>query len=148
MRPMEERFDFVVIGAGPAGEKAATQAAWFGKKVAIVEKRPNPGGIAVSDAGVPTKTLRETARYLTGFREKEIYGLSMQLGAAIKLERLKARTAEVRNIMTEAVRANLARSKIELVHGSATLRADRAVVVGDRLLRADAVLLATGSRPH
>jgi len=51
-----ERFDMVVIGAGPAGEKAATQAAWFGKKVAVVERRPDPGGIAVSDAGIPTKT--------------------------------------------------------------------------------------------
>src|SRR2546425_6974709 len=112
-----ERYDFVVLGAGPAGEKAATQAAWFGKRVAIVERRPQPGGIAVSDAGIPTKTLRETAQYLTGFRHRDIYGISMQLDARLKLERLMTRTGELRAIMTEAVRANIARMGIDLIHG-------------------------------
>src|SRR3977135_4066105 len=98
---MLKRYDMVVIGAGPAGEKAATQAAYFGKRVAIVERRPDPGGIAVSDAGIPTKTLRETAQYLTGFRHREVYGLSMHLDARLKLERLMARTGEVQSIMTE-----------------------------------------------
>lgn len=138
----------VVIGAGPAGEKAATQAAWFGKKVAVVERRPDPGGIAVSDAGIPTKTLRETAAYLTGFRHREIYGVSMSLEAELKLEHLKRRTSDVKAIMTEAVRGNLARMGVTMLHGaSAKLLAGRNVRVGDRLLTADVILLAPGSRP-
>ena len=59
-------YDLVVIGAGPAGEKGAAQAAYFGKRVAIVDANPRPGGIAVSIAGIPTKTLREGAIYLSG----------------------------------------------------------------------------------
>jgi NAD(P) transhydrogenase len=142
-----DHFDLVCIGAGPAGEKAATQAAYFGKRVAIVERRPNPGGIAVSDAGIPTKTLRETAQYLTGFRHREVYGLSMQLDARLKLERLMARTGELQAIMTEAVRANLARMGVELIHGSGRIGPDRTVVVGDRVLHAEVILIATGSHP-
>jgi pyruvate/2-oxoglutarate dehydrogenase complex dihydrolipoamide dehydrogenase (E3) component len=60
------RYDMVVIGAGPAGEKAATQAAYFGRRVAVVDRREAPGGSVVGSAGIPTKTLRETALYLTG----------------------------------------------------------------------------------
>jgi NAD(P) transhydrogenase len=147
-----ERFDFVVIGAGPAGEKAATQAAYFGKRVAIVDERPDPGGIAVTDAGIPTKTLRETAQYITGYRHRDVYGISLSLDARLKLERLMARTAEVRRIMTEAVRANLGRMGVTFVHGRARIARDRAVRVSapgpDRVLAGDVVLVATGSRPH
>src|SRR5688572_1819247 len=100
LRHMSEKYDLVVIGSGPAGEKGATQAAYFGKRVAVVEKRPTPGGIAVSDAGIPTKTLRETALYLTGFRHRDIYGVSLSLDARLKLERLTRRTSELRELMT------------------------------------------------
>ena len=64
--PVESVYDLVVIGAGPAGEKGAARAAYFGKRVAIVDSNPRPGGIAVSIAGIPTKTLREGAIYLSG----------------------------------------------------------------------------------
>lgn len=144
---MTERWDLVVIGAGPAGEKAATQAAYFGKRVALVERRPNPGGIAVSDAGIPTKTLRETALYLTGFRQRKVYGLSLSLDAQLKLERLKSRTAALQATMTEVVRGNIARMGIELIQGTARLEAGRVVAVGERRLQADVVLIATGSHP-
>src|SRR5258707_13915198 len=145
-------FDMIVIGAGPAGEKAATQAAYFGKRVVIVERRAEPGGIAVSDAGVPTKTLRETAQYLTGFRHRDVYGISLQLDAALKLERLKSGTQAGTAVMTGAVRGNLERMKVELIQGEGRLTPDRAVRValaggGARPLTADAILLATGSRP-
>jgi NAD(P) transhydrogenase len=142
----------VVVGGGPAGEKAATQAAYFGKRVAVVERRPNPGGVAVSDAGIPTKTLRETAQYLTGFRHRDVYGISLQLDASLKLERLKSRTAAVTALMTSAVRGNLERMKVELIQGEGRLGKDRAVRValaggGERILSAEAILIATGSRP-
>jgi NAD(P) transhydrogenase len=148
---MDDRYDLVCIGAGPAGEKAATQAAYFGKRVAIVERRPDPGGIAVSDAGIPTKTLRETAQYLTGFRHRDVYGLSLHLDARLKLERLMARTGEVQHIMTDAVRANLQRMGITLIRGVARLAEGRRVVVAhegsERTLEAEIVLIATGSHP-
>jgi NAD(P) transhydrogenase len=66
-----ERFDLVVIGSGPAGEKGAAQAAYFGKSVALVERLAEPGGVSVHTGTLPSKTLRESALYLTGFRRRE-----------------------------------------------------------------------------
>jgi NAD(P) transhydrogenase len=148
----EDWFDMVVIGSGPAGEKAAAQAAYFGKRVAVVERSPSPGGAAVSNAGIPTKTLRETALYLTGFRRREVYGLRLTLDPEARLAQLRTRTAQVIETMTDTVRRNLKRHAIQFVRGRARLGSDRTVhVTGDagqkRVLHGDIVLIATGSRP-
>src|ERR671923_2932991 len=97
----------VVIGSGPAGEKGAAQAAYFGKRVAVVEHAPRPGGALVSSAGVPTKTLRETALYITGYRRREVYGLSIKLDPDATLDKLMDRTAQVQATMTGQVRENI-----------------------------------------
>ncbi len=150
--PAEDRFEMVVIGSGPAGEKAAAQAAYFGKRVAVVEQSPAPGGAAVSNGGIPTKTLRETAMYITGFRRREVYGLHLTLDPEATFAQLRSRTAQVIETMTNAVRINLERHAVEFVRGRAKLRPDRTVhVTGDagqeRVLQGDVVLIATGSRP-
>jgi NAD(P) transhydrogenase len=150
--PPEDSFDMVVIGSGPAGEKAAAQAAYFGKRVAIVERSQAPGGAAVSNASIPSKTLRETAMYITGFRRRDVYGLHLSLDAEATLAQLRARTAQVIETMTEAVRVNLERHEIEFVRGQARLASDRTVHVSevggrDRAIHGDVVLIATGSRP-
>jgi NAD(P) transhydrogenase len=149
---MNERFDFVVIGSGPAGEKAATQAAYFGKRVGIVERSATPGGVPVSNAGIPTKTLRETALYITGFRKRDVYGVRLELDPEATVERLRSRTGEVIRAMTETVRVNLERRGIELIHGHARLGSKNSVIVkspdgSHQTLEADAILIATGSRP-
>ena len=149
---IEDRYDLVVIGAGPAGEKGAAQAAYYGKRVAIVERSETPGGSAVSSNGIPTKTLRETALYITGFRRRDVYGLGMTLTPQLILERLKSRTEEVVRGMVEAVQENIARNGIELIHGEARLGPDRTVLIRspegvERTLVAERILIATGSRP-
>src|SRR5215218_11338534 len=148
----EDWFDMVVIGSGPAGEKAAAQAAYFGKKVAMVERSPSPGGAAVSNAGIPTKTLRETALYITGFRRREVYGLRLTLDRDATLAQLRTRTAQVIETMTDAVRRNLERHAVQFVRGGARLGPDGTVHVTidsgqERVLKGDVVLIATGSRP-
>ena len=148
----EKKLDMVVIGSGPAGEKAAAQAAYFGRRVAVVDRRDRLGGAPVTTGGIPTKTLRETALYLTGFRRREIYGLGLEISAEVALERLRAREAEVSAMMEQAVRRNLERHGIELLHGDASLDRERTVTVMDSggrewVLTADVVLVATGSRP-
>ncbi|HEX8099955.1 MAG TPA: Si-specific NAD(P)(+) transhydrogenase [Actinomycetota bacterium] len=148
---MPERFDMVVIGSGPAGEKGATQAAYFGYRVAIVERSPVPGGIPVSTAGIPTKTLRETALYVTGFQQRDVYGLSLHLDPESTLQRLMSRTAEVTAIAQETVRRNIERHGITLFHGEATLEPGGIVRVrsdgAETALEARTVLIAAGSRP-
>lgn len=149
---MDHSFDMIVIGAGPAGEKAAAQAAYFGHRVAVVDRAESPGGSAVRLAGVPTKTLRETALYITGFRRRETYGLGLQLHPSLALERLMARTAEVIATRTESVRANLDRHGVQLFRGAARLGPSRSVIVRsqggpERTHQAGVILIATGSRP-
>jgi NAD(P) transhydrogenase len=150
---MTEKFDLVVIGSGPAGEKGATQAAYFGYRVAIVERSPTPGGIPVSTAAIPTKTLRETALYVTGFQQREVYGLSLQLDPQATLERLMSRTAQVISTSQERVGRNIERHGITLLRGTAALGPSGTVVVkNDRgeetVLEARVILIATGSRPY
>ncbi len=147
---MRDDFDLVVIGSGPAGEKGAAQAAYYEKSVAIVEQAPTPGGIAVSSAGIPTKTLRETVLYVSGFRQREVYGLGLKLDPQIALERLMTREAEVVTVMTRAVARNIERHGIEMIQGRARLGPHRTVRVSlvdgrERVLRARAILIATGS---
>lgn len=148
----EQDLDLIVIGSGPAGEKGAAQAAYFGRRVALVERQERPGGAPVNSGGLPTKTLRETALYLTGFRRREIYGIGLDLTPELTLDRLRARAASVSDVAGRAVRANLERHGIELVHGVARLGPDRSVEVrgsdgSERTLRAKVILVATGSRP-
>ena len=150
MSATDDRFDMVVVGSGPAGEKAAAQAAYFGRRVAVVDRLPDPGGTMVAGA-VSTKTMREAALYLTGFTRHQIYGVGMDLRPDVLIDRLRAREADVTAMMTEAVRENLRRHDIEFLHGTARLAGDGTLDVvtseGTRRLSADAILLATGSRP-
>ena len=67
-------YDIVVIGSGPAGQSAAIQAAKLGRRVAIVERNSVVGGVMVSSGTIPSKTLREAALYLTGYRQRGVYG--------------------------------------------------------------------------
>jgi NAD(P) transhydrogenase len=147
---MTAKYDLVVIGAGPAGEKGAAQAAYFGKRVAIVDLRARAGGIAMSSAGIPTKTLREGAIYLCGLGQS-----ASGLAAASVTDPwrvLMARKLEVSEFMTKSVERNLVRHGIERVRGRARFLPGRKVEVeragGERVvLEADVVLLASGSRP-
>ena len=149
---MEERLDMVVVGAGPAGEKAAAQAAYFGKRVAIVEAEPALGG-AMAASAVTTKAMREAALYLTGFQRRRIYGAGIDLRPQAVIDRLRARAIDVARSMSDAVGDNLARHGIDLWVGRARLRPDRTVAVTpasggpERVLAADVVLIASGSRP-
>ena len=152
MAAMTDRFDMVVIGAGPAGEKAAAQAAYFGHRVAVVDVARTLGG-AMTASAVTTKAMREAALYLTGFQRRHVFGAGIDLHPQAVIDRLRTRAVEVAASMSEAVVENLARHDIELVTGRATLGANRTVTVtssdgrSDRRLTADVVLIATGSRP-
>jgi NAD(P) transhydrogenase len=149
----DKHFDLLVVGAGPAGEKAAAQAAYFGHRVAVVDRSPDPGGTMVAGA-VSTKTMREAALYLTGFTRHDVYGVSLELASEVLIDRLRARETEVTKLMTGAVRENLRRHHIEFISGTARLGADLRVRVTPagggpvQVLKGNAVLLATGSRPY
>src|SRR4051812_2493294 len=140
-------YDLVVIGCGPAGEKGAAQAAYFGKRVAVIEKEPEPGGAAVHTGTLPSKTLRETALFLSGYRQRELYGLHVVLKEDLAVPKLLSRKDTVRELEVERIRANLKRHEIELIHGDARVKDPHTVEVGGRTLTTEMILVATGSTP-
>jgi NAD(P) transhydrogenase len=146
-------YDLVVIGGGPAGERGAAQAAYFGKRVAIVERQPEPGGAAVHTGTLPSKTLRETALFLSGYRQRQLDGVLVDLDPELTVTRLLDRKDAVRHLEVDRIHANLERHGIDLVRGEGRLVDPHTVEVtaGDgRMTRltAHVILIATGSSPY
>jgi NAD(P) transhydrogenase len=148
-----ESFDLVVIGSGPAGEKGAAQAAYFGKRVAVVERSPNLGGAGVNTGTVPSKTLRESALYFSGLRQRGLYGIDYSLRDGLTVQGFMHRKDAVVSAERLKIASNLAAHQIELVRGTACFENTHTVtVVNDhgvtRHLRGEVILIATGSRPY
>lgn len=145
-------YDLIAIGAGPAGESATELAAFFGHRSAVVEKN-RPGGTVTTTGGVPTKTLREAALYLTGFRDRDVYGLSMPAAPGVAVDTIRKRTWSVCEALQKLTGENIAKRGVDYIQGAARLGPHRTVVVAgpdgrERVLSAKAILIATGSRPH
>jgi NAD(P) transhydrogenase len=144
-------FDLVVIGSGPAGEKGAVQAAYFGKKVAIVEKSREVGGACVHTGTLPSKTLREAALYVTGFHRRNLYGMTLDIDRDASLRQLMGRLHAVTAQQVTQIARNLDRHGVMTIEGTAELVGPQELVVRsaatERRLTADAILIATGSSP-
>ena len=147
---MARHYELVVIGCGPAGESAAVMAATFGHSVAVVE-RDKPGGTVTTTGGAPTKTLREAALYLTGFRDRDVYGVSVAAPPEIVLPKVAERAKDVCALLQRVIADNLARNRVDYFEGAARLGSNHTVQValsgGVETLTADVILIATGSRP-
>ena len=150
--PDDGHFDLIVIGAGPAGEKGAAQAAYFGKRVCIIERAPKPGGAAVNTGTIPSKTLRETALYFSGFRQRGLYGVDLRVKPNITIGDFMQRERSVIETEWDRIDENLARHRIETMQGTARFLDAHTVEVHrygvePRRLTADVFLVASGCRP-
>lgn len=141
-------FDLIVIGGGAAGEKGAVQAAYFGKKVALVEKEAHLGGAMVNTGTLPSKTLRETALYLSGFRQRGLHGVNMALGRAAQVDDFLFRLGEVVKTERERMTSNLSRHGVTVIHGAAKFVDPHTIDVNGERIGGRHFLIATGSRPH
>ena len=141
-------FDLVVIGGGAAGEKGAVQAAFFGKRVALIEKEPVLGGAMVNTGTLPSKTLRETALYLSGFRQRGLFGVDMALGRAARVDEFLFRLEQVVKAERARMKANLDKHGVTLLQGAASFVDPNTLQVGAERITGRHVLIATGSRPH
>ena len=113
----EYDYDLVVIGSGPAGQRAAVQAAKLDKRVAIVERHADIGGVMVNTGTIPSKTLREAVMYLTGYRERGIYGESYSVKHDITMRDLTVRTSHVMQQKTDTLRHQLLAQQGKGDHG-------------------------------
>lgn len=148
-----QRFDLIVIGSGPAGEKGAAQAAYFGKKVALIEREPILGGAAANTGTLPSKTLRETSLFLSGFRNRKLYGVDFSIKGHLTVRNFLARERAVSEQERERIVRNLERHGITRFEGTASFVDPHTVLVrssgaGDREIEGDVILIATGSAPR
>ena len=148
-----QRYDLIVIGSGPAGRRAAVQAAKLAKSVLVVENRLRVGGVSVHTGTIPSKTLRETVLNLSGWRERGFYGLAYRVKKDIEGRDLGARLSKTLDYECEVLEHQFARNGVETMAGSARFLEPNMIEVttpsGDPVrLRADKVVIAVGTRPY
>jgi NAD(P) transhydrogenase len=113
------QYDLLVIGSGPAGQKAAVQAAKLGKTVGIIERKAVIGGVSTNTGTIPSKALREAVLYLSGFRQRNLYGTGYRLKEAVTIEDLAFRSNHIIKNEIEIVKDQMARNRIDLIFGEA-----------------------------
>ncbi|HXG94636.1 MAG TPA: Si-specific NAD(P)(+) transhydrogenase [Blastocatellia bacterium] len=147
----EHRFDLVIIGSGPAGQKGAIAAAKLGKRVAIVDRRERIGGMSLHTGTIPSKTLREAVLYLTGYRQRAFYGRDYKLKAEISVADLSERVKTVVDREMIVIREQLGRNGVTVLDGTARFTGPHTLEIegdqGPHLVEADYVLIACGTRP-
>ena len=146
-----EAYDLIVIGSGPAGQRAAIQAAKFGKRVALVERLEVVGGVAINTGTIPSKTIREAVLHLSGFYYQNIYGVNYRVKDQITMADLSFRAQHVIKTEIDVIRAQLSRNGIEVLTGTASfIDPHRIHVTGSRSqadYEAAHTVIATGTKP-
>lgn len=144
-------YDLLVIGTGPAGQKAAIQAAKLNKKVGIIERKAVVGGVCINTGTIPSKSLREAVLHLSGFRQRNLYGTGYRLKKTVTIEDLAFRTNHVINHEIQIAQNQMARNRVDMFFGSASfldshrLRVQRDL--GEIELTADFIVIAVGTEP-
>jgi NAD(P) transhydrogenase len=145
-----DSYDLIVLGSGPAGQKAAIQAAKLRKRVAVVE-RQHVGGVCMHSGTIPSKTLREAVLYLWGYRQRSYYGGSYRVKEQVTIADLLSRAQLVASRENNVVRDQLMRNRVRLIAGEGTFKAPDVVHIdtgsSTEELRAEHVVVATGTRP-
>ncbi len=144
-------YDLVVIGSGPAGQRAAVAAAKMGKRVAVVEARQVVGGVCINTGTIPSKTMREAVLHLSGYNYRSIYGVNYRVKEKITMADLAFRVQAVIKTEVDVTEAQLSRNGIDIVHGVAhfvdphTLHVEGAQT--NTTLEAGQIIIAVGTKP-
>jgi NAD(P) transhydrogenase len=122
-------YDLIVIGSGPAGQRAAIQGAKTGKRVALIEKRAVIGGVSINTGTIPSKTMREAVLHLSGYNYQHIYGVSYRVKEKITMADLAFRIQHVIKTEIDVTQAQLSRNNIEVMTGTAGFKDHNTVTV-------------------
>ncbi len=146
-----QSFDMIVLGSGPAGQRAAIQAAKSGKRVAVVENAVCIGGVCINTGTIPSKTMREAVMHLSGYSYQNIYGVNYRVKEKISMADLAFRVQHVIRTEIDVTVAQLSRNNIETLFGTAsfidphTIRVSGPHAMAD--YHAETVVIATGTKP-
>src|ERR1700733_8928670 len=146
-----QSFDMMVIGSGPAGQRAAIQAAKSGRRVAVIERAEVVGGTSVNTGTIPSKTMREAVMHLSGYNYQDIYGSNYRVKDKITMADLAFRVQHVIKTEIDVTQAQLSRNNIEVLFGVAsfvdpnTLRVANSRGAVD--YQAAKIVIATGTKP-
>src|SRR5580693_179786 len=146
-----QSYDLIVIGSGPAGQRAAIQAAKTGKKVALIEKREVIGGVCINTGTIPSNTMRETVIHFSGFHYQAIYVMNYRVKERVSMADLSFRVQHVIKTEIDVTQAQLSRNNIEMLTGQASFRDSTHVDVensrGRSTIEAPFVIIAVGTKP-
>ena len=146
-----DKYDLMVIGSGPAGQRAAIQATKFGKRAALVEKMEVIGGAAINTGTIPSKTMREAVLHLSGFYYQSIYGVNYRVKEQITMSDLSFRAQHVIKTEIDVTRAQLSRNGIEVLNGLASFTGPNSLRItgarGQSDYEAEHIVIATGTKP-
>ena len=145
------KYDLIVIGSGPAGQRAAVAAAKMNKRVVVVEARTVVGGVCINTGTIPSKTMREAVLHLSGYNYRSIYGINYRVKEKITMADLAFRTQAVIKTEVDVTEAQLSRNGIDVVHGIAQFIDPKQVRVegphAETTLEADRIIIAVGTKP-
>ncbi len=146
-----QSYDLIVIGSGPAGQRAAIQAAKSGRKVALIEKREVIGGVCINTGTIPSKTMREAVIHFSGFHYQAIYGMNYRVKEKISMADLSFRVQHVIKTEIDVTQAQLSRNNVEMLTGQATFVDPTHIDVensrGTSRIEAPFTIIATGTKP-
>lgn len=144
-------FDLIVIGSGPAGQRAAIYANKLGKRAAVVERMRTVGGTSVNTGTIPSKTMREAVLHLSGYSYRSIYGMNYRVKEKITMADLAFRVQHVIKTEIDVTGAQLSRNGIDVIRGVATFEDSSHVRVnnedGSVVYQAASIIIATGTKP-
>ncbi len=145
------QYDLVVIGSGPAGQRAAIQGAKSGKRVALIEKREVIGGVCINTGTIPSKTMREAVLHLSGYNYQNVYGVSYRVKEKITMADLAFRVQHVIKTEIDVTQAQLSRNGIEVLTGAGSFKDATTVQItnsrGTAEVVGDKIVIATGTKP-
>ncbi|HEX4136280.1 MAG TPA: Si-specific NAD(P)(+) transhydrogenase [Bryobacteraceae bacterium] len=146
-----QSYDLIVIGSGPAGQRAAIQAAKTGKKVAVIEKREVIGGVCINTGTIPSKTMREAVIHFSGFHYQAIYGMNYRVKEKISMADLSFRVQYVIKTEIDVTQAQLSRNNVDMITGQARFVDPTHIDVvnsrGANQIEAPFIIIAAGTKP-
>jgi len=148
---MDSAYDLIVLGSGPAGQRAAIYGSKLGKKIAVVESREVVGGACINTGTIPSKTMREAVLHLSGYNYKSIYGMNYRVKEKITMSDLAFRVQHVIKTEVDVTQAQLSRNNVDMLVGIASFQDANHIAVtnsrGTNVYETANVLISTGTKP-